>query len=348
MAKPFLRRLTLLPYKKIGICIVLCVSIFCFLFYVAKVVTVLDRFGVTPSNILQIIFSDGVFLDNTDGRTNILLLGTGGDGHEGGDLTDSMILVSVDNKKHVMTLLSIPRDIWSDTLKDKVNSAYHYGEIKNAGGGLPLAKVIVEEITGIPVQYGILFDFSVFSDAVDFVGGIDIHVTSAFTDSMYPIAGKEMDECNGDYTYACRYKTITFPSGLTHMNGNRALEYVRSRHAQNEEGSDFARARRQQEVIFAIKKSILQPTRWLSMIHQLRILQNIDKKIKTDITVPQFLTLSKDISSIRSDFFYKIDIQNLLIDSSDVIYGGKYVLIPKNGFDSLHEYIRNVILNGIQ
>ena len=66
-------------------------------------------------------------------------------------------------------------------------------------------------------------------------------IPKAFTDSQYPIAGKENDACGGDATFACRYKTVQFQAGSQHMDGKTALMYVRSRHAEGDEGTDFAR-----------------------------------------------------------------------------------------------------------
>ena len=75
--------------------------------------------------------------------------------------------VSLDFKKRKALLVSLPRDIWSPTLRDKINSAFHYGEEKKKGGGLTLAKFVVEEVLGQPVHYSILVDFSSFKGLID-------------------------------------------------------------------------------------------------------------------------------------------------------------------------------------
>ena len=73
-----------------------------------------------------------------------------------------MFTLSLNTATKTVALISIPRDIWSETLKDKVNTAYHYGEEKKKGGGLLLSKVSVEDVIGIPVQYAVVIDFSGF------------------------------------------------------------------------------------------------------------------------------------------------------------------------------------------
>jgi LCP family protein required for cell wall assembly len=313
------------------------------LFFVSRLVTALGGYGVTPENVFRLMFSGGVALDEKDGRTNILLLGTGGDGHEGGDLTDSMIILSLQTSDKTMALVSVPRDIWSDTLKDKVNTAYHYGEVKQHGGGLMLVKVISEEITGIPIHYSLIFDFSVFSDAVDLVGGIDVDVPVGFTDPKYPIAGKENDSCGGDPEVSCRYKTISFEKGIHHMDGPRALEYVRSRHSDGAEGSDFSRTRRQQDVLLAIRAKAVNPVKWFGILEKRKLLREIQKKAKTDMDVSEMLTYGKLMSSVDVSTIKKISIDDMFTNPSDEIYDGKYVLIPKGGYDEVHAFISDSI-----
>ena len=215
------------------------------------------QFGLTPVSMFQLATDGEAMVKSDNGRVNILLLGVGGGIHEGPDLTDTIIVISFHLTKKRLALISIPRDVWSDSLKDRVNSAYHYGEAKKEGGGLTLSKIIIEDIAGVPIHYAMVIDFSQFETLIDYIGGIDVVVPAAFTDTQYPIAGKENDECGGDLTYRCRYQTLTFEKGLQHMDGSRALMYVRTRHAEGGDGNDFARGRRQQDVIIAVKTKIL-------------------------------------------------------------------------------------------
>ncbi|MFH0852066.1 MAG: LCP family protein, partial [bacterium] len=110
-------------------------------------------------------------LNSFRGRTNILLLGVGGGDHPGADLTDSIMLISVNLVTSDTVLISLPRDIWVESLSAKLNTAYHYGETKEAGGGLVLAKSAVSEIINQPVHYAALLDFSGFEKAIDVGGG---------------------------------------------------------------------------------------------------------------------------------------------------------------------------------
>lgn len=295
--------------------------------------------GLTPTLAARLVLDDGVSLKSSAQFTNILVLGVGGGTHDGADLTDTMMVVSLNADKHSVTFTSIPRDIWSETLKDRINSAYHYGEEKKKGGGLLLAKVIAEDVVGIPIQYSFLLDFSGFKEIIDVVGGIDVNVSKAFTDVDFPIAGKEKDTCPGDPTNRCVYETIHFDEGMQHMDGERALKYVRSRHAEGDEGSDFARGRRQQDVLVALKDKLVHPTQWFS-IERAQALQNIiQKATETDMNLGELATVAKRVAATDDSKIQKISFEDLLYNPPSYVYG-RYVLIPKDDWQTIHSFIK--------
>jgi LCP family protein required for cell wall assembly len=209
-------------------------------------------------------------------------MGVAGGEHEGKDLTDTMIFTSIDLGSGDVVMLSIPRDIWLDSLQAKVNTAYHYGQKKSAGGGFVLAKDAVYQITGQSIHYVVVLDFSGFVKAVNLVGGVDVEVERSFTDEQYPIPGKETDECGGDSQLRCRYETIRFEKGLQHLDGETALKFVRSRNAQGEEGTDFARSNRQQKVIVAFKNKLLSSSTLLAPGKLLALKQTFSQNVTFD------------------------------------------------------------------
>ena len=300
--------------------------------------------GVTPQILLQLIIDGTDSLKSSDGRINLLLLGIAGGTHEGPDLTDTMLVVSLKKDSPSISLLSIPRDIWSETLKDRINSAYHYGEEKRKGGGKVLAKAIVEDVTGLVIYYVVIVDFSQFERLIDVVGGIDVVVPKAFIDTQYPIAGKENDECGGDTTYACRYETVQFLEGLQHVDGKTALKYVRSRHAEGDEGTDFARGIRQQEVIVALKEKIMQSKPWFHPNTSIQLLQLADLATDTDMTIGEQLTMGKYLLKVQSSAISKISIEPLLINPPSWMYG-RYVLVPEKDFETIHAFVKKSLEN---
>jgi LCP family protein required for cell wall assembly len=184
-------------------------------------------------------------------------LGKSGVGHDAPDLTDTIIFSSISHKKNDLVLLSLPRDIWVPEIRAKLNSAYFWGNQKENGGGLILSKAVAEKIVGRPIHYAVVVDFSGFKDLIDTLGGVNVMVENSFVDEKFPISGKENDECGGDLEYKCRYETVKFESGGQIMDGETALKFARSRNAEGDEGTDLARAKRQQKIIEAIKNKLL-------------------------------------------------------------------------------------------
>lgn len=281
-------------------------------------------------------------LKNTHGRVNILLLGAGGDNHMAPDLTDSLILASIKFENGETILLSIPRDIWVDSLRAKINTAYHYGEEKKKGGGLILAKATVTEILDQPVHYGVMLDFSGFVKAVDLVDGVDIEVEAAFDDYKYPIPGMENAEPE-----ELRYEHLHFDKGFQHMDGERALKYVRSRYAEGEEGTDFARSKRQQKLLLALKSKVLSIKTLLNPKKIKELATVFGDSLDTDIQeneYPEFLKLALkfDQSKIKA---VVLD-EDLLYNPPKSEYDGQWVLFPKNGdWQQVQEYIKSLITN---
>ena len=278
-----------------------------------------------------------------DQETNILILGIAGGDHDGPNLSDSIIIANYNQKKNRLITVNIPRDIWSDTLHDRINSAYAYGEEKLKGGGLRLAKAEVGAIYGMPIQYGAVVNFNGFDELIDYFGGVDVDVQRSFTDHQYPITGRENDLCGGsDPDYKCRYETATFTKGRRHMDGKIALKFVRSRHAEGAEGSDFARGQRQQQVILAIKDKMGRIVKSMDLQKIKKLYENLDTVVLRDISNQQVSSLVKKII-LRKNFYQKnfhLD-QEVFEVPNYGLYDGKYVLIPRSAdFTDIHSYIR--------
>jgi len=277
-----------------------------------------------------------------DNQINVLILGIAGGTHEGPNLSDLIIAANYNLKTNKLTTMAVPRDIWSETLRDRVNSAYAYGEAKEKGGGLKLAKAEVAAIIGKPVQYAAVIDFDKFKTLIDFFGGIDVDVQKSFTDKQFPIPGREDDLCGGkDPDYKCRFETISFTKGLIRMDGNTALKFVRSRHAEGSEGSDFARGQRQQQVILALKNHILNDIKTFNLNKITTLYEKLDQLVVRDMTNQQLSILAKNIV-MKPDFKQ----QEIILEESFFIvprydlYEGKYVLIPETeNFNQIHQYI---------
>lgn len=313
------------------------------IFFAILAIFIISKTSSVYPFLFHLLFDKGVSLKQTDSKINILLLGIGGGKHDGPNLTDTIILANLDPKNNKVTLVSIPRDLWLPDLNGankKINGAYADGEDKKAGGGLKLAEASVRKVTGQEIDYGIRIDFSGFVKAVDILGGLDINVDNTFDDYNYPISGKEDDSCDftpediHDFTatspaeleiqqkFTCRYMHVHFDKGVNHMNGDGALEYVRSRHAVGPENGDFARSKRQEKVINAFKdklisaQTLINPGKLIELYNILR--GSIDTDIKQD-EFDDFVRLAQKMQ--------KAKIQSAVIDVGDVAMDRNGLLI---------------------
>lgn len=275
-------------------------------------------------------------LATTDSRTNIALLGVGGQGHEGGELTDSILVASLQHDTKNITLISIPRDIYLTTARAKINSIYYYGEKAEPGTGLPLLKNALTEVTGLPIHYSLLIDFSGFIKAIDAVGGITVTVDRAFDDYKYPIPGMENAEPESS-----RYEHLHFDAGTQKMDGVTALKYVRSRHALGDEGTDFARSIRQQKVIRAFISSLISKDTVFNTERISVLRQTLSNSIKTDIDDSLFSSFTKLGLSLNFDELKSLSIESLLSNPKNLKpYGGAWVLIPQTDWPTIHAYVQ--------
>lgn len=266
-------------------------------------------------------------ISSENGRVNILVMGQAGSDHEGSDLTDTMILVSVSLTNPKIVMISIPRDLWIPEMRAKINSAYHYG-------GIDLAKDGVQKVLGVKVHYGALLNFSGFKDIVDVMGGITVNVEKEFTDPLYPIKGKENDLCLDDVskTLSCRYETLHFDAGVQLMDGERALKFVRSRHAPGDEGTDLAREARQQKVINAIENKLMDPNIFLNPQKSIAIWNVVTSSVQTDIELDTGAIIGRYVYNSISNIQRFLIPEDLLLNPpiSDK-FDKQYVFIPKAG-----------------
>lgn len=237
-------------------------------------------------------------LDILNGQIQtILLLG------ENAKLTDSIILVTINQEKQKITMLSIPRDL--NVEGRKINEYY-------ADYGIDKTKEIIEKVSGLKVDNYMAISFDTFVDIVDTLGGINIEIEKGFTDTKYP------DGNNG-------YMTVSFKEGMQEMDGEKALQYVRSRKS----SSDFDRSRRQQQVLIAIKEKVrnLNPVENLDYI--ITIGETIGKNVYTDLNIFDLVSLYNKYSRYSISAGNVLSNENFLYSNKN--YRGQYILLPLSG-----------------
>lgn len=261
-----------------------------------------------------------------EGRINILLLGFGGSGHEGAYLTDTMMVASVNPITNEVAMLSIPRDLFVDIPGigyRKINSAFALGQSdENPEGAEELTQATVQNVLGIPIHYYAWIDFSGFEEIIDDIGGIDVPVENAFVDYSYP---------TNDYGY----QTIRFEEGMQSMDGETALQFVRSRKGTNGEGSDFARSKRQQLVLLAVKDKLTGFGTLANPSKVSAVLDDLSGHMKTNFQIWEILKLAGMFENINSNTLYTRVLDNspngLLV--SGYTQDGAYILRPKLGWE---------------
>lgn len=316
---------------------------------------------------------------NEQGVINILLLGIGGGSHDGPNLTDTIILASIDQEKNTVNLISIPRDLYVPTLQGKINRVYSDGEEKGSGKGMILVGSALNSLTGVKPDYVVVVDFEGFVKAVDLLGGIDVEVKNTLIDREYPIAGLENELCGntedgiasfsaqiatGSATepeiFPCRYETLHVDPGVIHMDGELALKFVRSRHALGVEGTDFARSARQQEVIQAVRNKLLSLGTLANPVKILGIINILTGHIKMNIQegeIDDFIKLAQKMKDAKITN-YALDIGDEktqrpgLLVHPDIAaeYNYQWVLSPRLGRDNyseLKEYVACIIAGKI-
>ena len=217
----------------------------------------------------------GPLASDSSGRTNVLVLGVGDSGHAGENLSDTIMLLSLDGQNHRMAQISIPRDLrvavpgYGDK---KINTA-------NAFGGVNLAEQTVTNTFGAPINYYVKTNFSGLKDLVDAVGGVDVNVKDRLVDPEYPCDDNQYKVCGLD-----------IEPGLQHMDGTRALQYVRCRKGTC--GNDFGRAARQQELLALLRPKLMDPMLLLSPTRLKHLADAAQKGIQTDMGLVQLLELA--------------------------------------------------------
>lgn len=270
----------------------------------------------------------------SDDRINILLLGMGGVSHEGPYLTDTIILASIKPSTKKIAMVSIPRDLLVEVPGFgwwKINNANAFGEQKNPGAGGPLAKEVIQNAFNIPVHYYVRIDFAGFEKIIDDLGGVKIFIDNGFTDYQYP-------------TEDFKYQVVSFEQGWQTMDGDTALKYARSRHGGNGEGSDFARSKRQQKILQALKKRVLSYRFLLSPRKIAKLSNELANHLKTDFEPWEIVRLAKLLE--------RVDTENIVTKVLDdnpngLLYANKvndaYVLQPKgDDFSPIQYLVKNI------
>lgn len=286
-----------------------------------------------------------------DGRVNILMLGVGGAQHNGGDLTDTIMIASIDPVNNQAALFSIPRDLWTKMPNNyvgnyqKINAAYVSGKYKYLGrqdqsnkdrkailAGFQGVDGVVERVTGIPIHYNMLVDFKAFSQAVDTVGGIDINASEQLYDPTM--------------AWENNWSPVLAKKGPNHFNGKQALNYVRSRAT----SSDFARGERQRLMLLALKDKSTTIGTLSNPVKLSSLMSAFGDNVQSDISLGDMSRMAQIMKRIPASSIQSVslvDPGNSFVTTGNI--NGMSVVMPKAGledYSKIQAYIRSKLKDG--
>lgn len=236
----------------------------------------------------EMIFSPAQSLDGEDRDSiNVLLLGIGGKHHNGGDLTDTIMIARIKPQEKEAAFISIPRDLFVHVAElnigTKINAVKAIGD-KNGKDGMRLLKDTIEEISGLKINYYLQLDFNGFTKIIDDVGGIDIELENDINDPAYP-------------NFANGYDPFYIKKGFHHLDGQLALKVARSRHSKM---GDFDRIKRQQNILKSFRQKIFEKYSTADVMAFKNILSDLGDHMQTDIElkeIPRFYKIARDIGN---------------------------------------------------
>ena len=245
-------------------------------------------------------------------RVNIILLGTDRrDNEPDVTRTDTLLIVSIDPVTKSAGVLSLPRDLWVNIPGygfERVNTAFEIGEFQKKGGGPALLRKTIEGLLGVPIHHYALVGFTGFRKVVDQLGGVVVDVERPFRDDEFP---------SGNYGT----RRILFQTGLQVLDGETALWFVRSRHAD----SDFGRNRRQRQFLLAVRQQALQ----LNMITKApAMLSSIMDSVKTDLRTTEILSLARMAKDVETSKLVSRAVDESMVNPW-MTPGGAAVLLPE-------------------
>ena len=309
--------------------------------------------SVLTGNIFDVFQSEPLKQDS-NGRSNFLILGTSEDDvdHDGGDLTDSMLIVSIDQTNKDIYMFSVPRDLYveygeacSSGYSGKINAYFSCADegttTEAEQNRLAKTQKLVGDIFGIDIQYGIHVNHTVIKQVVDALGGVDVDIQGSNGDSG--VLDRNFDwRCN----YTCYY--VKYDNGVHHLDGIHALFLAQARGdvapTYGLGNSNFDREKNQQKILIAIKDKAISTGTLTNLSTVTKLIDALGSNLRTNIQTNEIRTLATVVSGVESSAVHTLS----LVDEEDSVvttgyYGGASVVMPAAGiydYTEIQTYIK--------
>lgn len=303
------------------------------------------------------LFQNTKLKGEDEGRVNILLAGNSSDdaGHGGADLTDSIMIMSINTKDNTAFLLSVPRDLYveiPDHGYAKINEVYQDGQTDKfsesgyAEGGMGLLEKVISQKFGITSHYYALVNYSALRDAVNAVGGITVTIESSDPRGLY--------DPSRDLTSGL--PLVKLSNGPNYLNGQQALNLARARgHAYGAYGyglSDFTRTENQRKILIGIKEKASSSSTLSNPIKVGNLFDSLGNNVQTDMKIAEVKRLYTVTKKIPSGDIASASLNNgkdvqLLQSYTNRL--GQSTLVPAAGVDDytdIQAYVQKLISDG--
>ena len=272
---------------------------------------------------------------NGSDRVNVLMVGYGGEGHDGAYLADSIQVLSIDPSTDTTTTIPIPRDLWIEGVSGfsqngKINEVFSVGR-RSTGeidDGAALLAEVASDVTGLEIEHWLTIDFGGFRDMVNAVGGVTVENPVAFDYTTIEQFHREG-----------RWEMGGFPAGEIQLDGDEALAYSRARYTSvPSESTDFARSVRQARILSALRGNLGEGG--LGAIGPgLGLMDAMEGQVRTDLSAIDLFLLSGHVNGDRR---LELSEGPVLTATRNTI--GQYILIPTGwsgpgSYGSIHAYL---------
>lgn len=280
-----------------------------------------------------------------NGRINVLLMGRDGGNSKQPDVTDSMVVASIDVVNNNVSLISVPSNLWVNNSKgaSMASHVFEKGESSFSGGinpnssdtqtidaGFKLVDQSISGVIGQPINYNVIINFAGLQQLVDSLGGITINVPTSINDPTM--------------AWQNNNQPVLVAAGTQTLSGKQTLLYTMSK----ESTSESDREQRQREVLSAIFSKVVSTSTLSNPLTVSKLITSLGNNIASDLSMTDAAKLYQLIAPISPNSFTSVDMSDSGKYLMSGILAGQAIVLPSTGlfnYSQIHGYISSVLPN---